>query len=169
MSTCTDERFSDEGRFHEHSLNNVQEIYVATKLQTEVLENNEVLCSENEILHSDAHNHTYFSKKHQAVRKCKKQRKSKNLPVEFLSGIPDNYKLNLSSEHINKTSMLDVDLVCNLTTSIDLTFLDYALNKNFENAIRLTPVKSCYCCNRFLYDEQVYFLHHFQKCVILFT
>ena len=55
--------------------------------------------------------------------------------------------------------MLDVGYTCNVSTSVNLTFLDYESTdghiSSYEKDIRLCPVESCASCNRFLFRDQV--------------
>jgi len=57
--------------------------------------------------------------------------------------------------------MIGVLLVCNVSTTVNMTFIDYIVHSNhnasFEQLIREKPVQYCKCCNRFLFRDMAYF------------
>jgi hypothetical protein len=61
--------------------------------------------------------------------------------------------------------MVGVSLVCNVSTTVNMTFIDYVVHSNhnasFEQFVREKPVQYCKCCNRFLFRDQVVY---FRTC-----
>ena len=78
----------------------------------------------------------------------------------------ENYQIEIDNDQnvtINMIDdMLEVSLVCDVSTTVNLTYIDYIKQSNhniyYEEFIREKPIYFCKCCNRFLFKDQlVYF------------
>ena len=103
--------------------------------------------------------HNYFSKKLVSKRKkCMYRKNTGNCQME----VDDNHHNKHDNSHCSSVNdMIGVLLVCNVSTAVNMTFIDYIVHSNhnasFEQLIREKPVQYCKCCNRFLFRDMAYF------------
>jgi hypothetical protein len=106
--------------------------------------------------------HNYFSKKPVSKRK-------QNACIGKILEISVKWKLMIITITMITASsvndMVGVSLVCNVSTTVNMTFIDYVVHSNhnasFEQFVREKPVQYCKCCNRFLFRDQVVY---FRTC-----
>jgi hypothetical protein len=155
------------------SVNNEHEIYTATKLvqDDQYNESNTYLVQNNSLRpdgddQSLANDHSYFSRTPKRGQKRRNQFRNKQMPTLFAENFDaqnHNNTIVLECDGVqfsgNDSFMLPVGLVCNVSTSVNLTFLNYEQdgrhNVGYEQAVRLCPIHTCKSCNRFLYADQV--------------
>ena len=110
----------------------------------------ERLVPSEEIKNICNHNHTYFSSKGKSKNRKSSKQKSSSIDVLNVEDLCNEFPA---------MCMLDVGFVCNVSTAIDLAYIDYETCNHhvemYEKNIRLKPEFCCRSCNRFLFKDQV--------------
>lgn len=105
--------------------------------------------------------HNYFSKKPVSKRKkCIYRKNNGNCQIE----VDDNHHNHDNIQCSSVNGMLGVSLVCNVSTAVNMIFIDYVVQSNhndsFEDFIREKPVQYSKCCNIFLFRDQVVYFRN---------